>query len=107
MKFLNLKKKKGKINFAHKRETGEQAERDWGIMILGFSAAILLVIVLEGYLFVRINRGDLFAPTAESLTQSETINRKTLLDTAEFFEARQKKYEVFRSTATPQIDPSI
>lgn len=107
MKLFNRQKKESGKSSSRKQATGEKVDRDWGIMLFGFAVAVLIVVMLDGYFFVRISRGDFFPPEGTFSPGAEALNRKTLLDTAGFFEARQKEYDAFRSTSTPQIDPSM
>ena len=107
MNLFSKIKKVHKNNFSRKFESGEHVERDWGVMLIGFTVLVLLIVILEGYLFMRINRGDFFSNQSTSGVRTETLNRKTLLDVAGYFEAREKEYADFRATSTPQIDPSI
>lgn len=107
MKFFNKQKNITKQSLHHKSGPGEQVERDWEILVVVFAAVLILVVLVDGYIFMQINRGELFSVGVTPTQNRDVVNRKTLLDTASFFEARQKEYADFRAANLPQIDPSI
>ena len=116
MKFFSKQKKIHPIAPHHEGiEAGGRLLRDWATILIVFVILVLTAFLVDGYLLIQINRGDFFSADAvsDSVSDSvsgsspETLNRKTLLDAAGFFEARQKEYDAFRSIVAPQIDPSI
>lgn len=119
MKFFGKQKKIRPATPHHDGEFNGRLFRDWAITLIVFFVLVSAVFLVDGYLLIQINRGDFFSrdsvsgaiPDSVSGTGSEsgseTFNRKVLLDVAEFFEARQKEYDAFRSAPAPQIDPSI
>ncbi len=107
---MNLFSKHKKISKApevQKREAGGQVLKDWMLIIGAFVALVLIIATIDGYLLVKINRGDFFKVEENSELSQETVNRKKLVDVEEFFAARQKAYAEFSQTAAPEIDPSI
>lgn len=115
MKFFGKQKKIRPVAPHHNGEFNSRLFRDWSVTLIVFFVLVLAVFIVDGYLLIQINRGDFFSADSVSdsvsgtgsASGSETFNRKVLLDVAEFFEARQKEYDAFRSVAVPQIDPSI
>ncbi len=107
MKFFSKQKKIYPIAPHHGGVGGVRLFRDWATILIAFAILILMAFLVDGYLLIQINRGDFFTTGSVSESGSETLNQKTLLDVAGFFEARQKEYDTFRSVVAPQIDPSI
>jgi hypothetical protein len=88
-------------------EIGEQAHRDWKYMLAGFAGLVVVLVLLNGLLFIEINSGGLFTVEPDSQVNSATSNRKALLDVNNFFNMRQQAYENFRNGTTTEIDPSL
>ena len=107
MKLFSKQKKIGKNPIAHKKEAGGRVLQDWMFVVVAFIVLVLVVAFVDGYLLVRINRGDFFKADPNMELSPETVNRKKLVDVEEFFAARQKEYTAFTSTTTPEIDPSL
>ena len=101
------KPKKPKRSVLHATETGERAAHDWRLMLLVFVLILLVVVSVDGYLLSRINRGDFFETVSITETNVEARNRKSLIDAANFFQARKERYQNFLSSPTVEIDPSI
>lgn len=107
MTLFHFSKKISKNNLSGNSDSGELAERDWKIILFGFIILILVAIFFDGYLFLRVNRGDLFDPVVNKNISPETMNMKILLDVTGFFGARQKDYEELISAGMLHTDPSI
>lgn len=93
----------------HKHELSlqERIQRDWKIMLITFVVLLLAVFAFDGYLLVRVNRGDFFLSGNTSAENINTIDRKVLLDASNFFDERQKEYEAFQNSGIVEIDPSL
>src|SRR5665213_215690 len=77
---------------------------DWKRLVLGFVVVIIIVAGIDGYLFYKINAGDLFtapppAPTADA------VNRTTLTTIADFYIAKQAAFNSIATSSVP-ADPS-
>lgn len=95
------------------RSHEKQILHDWVLIVSSFVFLVLVVVVVNGYLLIRINKGNFFAVNPETGVSVETLNRKTLFDVAAFFEMREKEYEAFKAArsaqtaSSTQVDPSL
>ncbi len=107
MKLFNKEKKPSKNIVKPKSTMAEVTMRDWKLMLIVFTVLIVCAVGIDGYLSVRVNRGDFFVVEPESTVNPATAGRKSLLDADNFFVNREKEYENFKASAVPEIDPSI
>lgn len=99
--------KKASAPLTRDLEIGEQAFKDWPYLLVGFAILVALTVVVDGFLFIKVNRGDFFTVEPDQKINVASSNREALLDVNEFFSARQKEYEEFVSSGVNEIDPSI
>lgn len=105
--FFKKGKAESKKSFKAKLTSEERAKKDWLIMIVVFTVLIVVVVGCDTYLFMRINEGDLFAPAGEVQDNETVVTKKIILDAENYFSARQKEYDAFKTTPPSEIDPSI
>ncbi len=105
--FFKKEKKKAPAIQKHVAEVGDKVIRDWKIMLLTFTALLLAVVFIDGWLLVQIHKGDFFEAEEGAETNQASVNRKTLLDAAGFFEMREKELNAFKTGTSTEIDPSL
>jgi len=99
--------KKANVLPPRELELAERAFRDWVFLLAGFALLVVSVVVVAGFLFVKVNRGDFFTAEPDATISTTSSNRKTLIDVNDFFLNRQKGYESFLTGTTTEIDPSL
>ena len=70
--FKGLLKKKPKV--MHRKDP----HGDWNKLLLFFFIASLAVIAVDGYLFYKINRGEIFILEKDDFVKNDTIDRAKL-----------------------------
>jgi hypothetical protein len=83
------------------------AKRDWKIIIFSFTIVALILAGFSGYLFFKINKGEIFTAGGQNADSTQVIDKKLLEDTVARFEAKKATLlELERQTSvTP--DPSL
>lgn len=65
----------------------------WKIILITFVVFTALIVGISGYIFFRINSGELFLVENKETVQIDTINRALLEDTIEAFEMKKLEFE--------------
>lgn len=65
----------------------------WKIILITFIVFTALIVGISGYIFFRINSGELFLVENKETVQIDTINRALLEDTIEAFEMKKIEFE--------------
>ncbi len=65
--------------------TWPKVERDWNILLLSFFFIFFVIVILNGILFSRISRGEIFLAQKESGDQTLTVDRGLLKKTLDFY----------------------
>ncbi len=83
------------------------SKRDWKIIVFSFTGLAFLLAGFSGYLFFKINRGEIFTSGQQNTSVNQVIDKKFLDDTVARFEAKKARLgELERQTSiTP--DPSL
>lgn len=102
-KIFNKIIKKRQINIIHK---GLNILKIWKIIFNIFIAFVVLIIGISGYIFFRINSGELFLMGNNETVQIDTINRTSLKETIEVFEIKKLEFEKLKNNK-PQIKNSL
>ena len=94
MTFKSLKKQfsRGRLSFWESRDGLIHARRDWLIMFLLSLVAFVGVIFFSFFLFLEINKGDLYVVAAGSGQRIETIDRTLLAETLDSFEIKARRF---------------
>lgn len=83
------------------------AKRDWKWSLFLFTGISLLLACFSGYLFFKINKGDLFNVKKSADDSFEVVNKKNLDETVERFEAKKAKLIELEQRNSIMPDPSI
>lgn len=97
-------RRKLNIHFIH---WGRNPGRDWRII---FSVATILVfcsIVISIFIFIKINKGDIFLVEKTNEEQGETLNLDKLKETASYYKAKALEFERIQNSKSRYVDPSL
>ena len=94
MNFEFLKKRfsRSRLSFWEARGGLIHAQRDWLVMFSLFVIALISITLFSVYLFLGINKGDLYVIPTGSTVRVETINRSLLNETLAAFEERALRF---------------
>ena len=67
------------------RNYDRNPERDWLLILLYSSIACLAIAILDGYIFYKINRGELFNSIPTVASTVPTLNRTLLKQEIDFY----------------------
>lgn len=106
MTFESLKEQfnRGRLSFWKVRHGLIHARRDWLIIFPLFLIILVGTIFFSAYLFLEINKGDLYVLPVGSNQRIETINRVLLTETLDAFEVKASRFSSF--TERPPAIPS-
>lgn len=108
MKFIKRKKNNAVLIEKHELDLGHRVKHDWKFILLIFFGLILVVFAFDGYILYQVNQGNFFSSdSAGNYSGTSDLDRKTLIDASNFFQARQSEYENFKYLELPEIDPSL
>ena len=102
-------------NFFKKRnkdgERGEynisSAKQIWKIIFMTFVLLNITIAILSGYLFFRINNGEIFKTELDMSIVIDTIDRTFLRDTLSLFEEKAFRLEELEKSNIIITDPSL
>ncbi len=107
-KTFNLKKYFGKLKFHHDYKTiSSKAHHDWRIMLVTFFFLWIAIVLGSLYMFVQIDRGEIFTSQTTQEENQATVSKKLLEETVEFFEGRKIKLEQLQTQKSIPADPSL
>jgi hypothetical protein len=99
--------KKIKRSFVRKENIDivRNPERDWRRLLVGFVACFIIVVCVDGYLFYKISKGDLFSAPPPQPT-SDAVDRDALQRVAAYYASRQAGLNAVEATPPSVPDPS-
>ncbi|MFQ5661915.1 MAG: hypothetical protein ACE5F2_01540 [Candidatus Paceibacteria bacterium] len=83
------------------------AKHVWKIIIYVFIALNIGVVAFSVYLFLEINKGDIFKVEQDISVTVDTIDRKLLSETLASFEKMKDELKKLKSKRPSVIDPSL
>jgi hypothetical protein len=87
---------------AYSRDTIADWQRILGVFFVG----LLIVVGINTYFFMKLNRGEIFNQGKTEPGTSEIINRKELSDINAYYDAKAIKADSITASTTVPIDPS-
>ncbi|MBI5816955.1 MAG: hypothetical protein HZB09_00855 [Candidatus Yonathbacteria bacterium] len=90
-----------------KFKTEMTPHRDWRILVIAFAVFVIGVGVASFYIFVQIDRDEIFVAKEGEKASTKTFNTQKLKDTIKAFEQRKTVLEALRAERPHIIDPSI
>lgn len=104
---IKIFKRKDKRHGTSISEYISNAKHVWGIIIYVFVALNIVFIIFSGYLFLEINRGDIFKVEGDISIRVNTIDRALLRDTLDSFEKMENELRELKKKRPSIIDPSL
>lgn len=111
---MNLKHQNqtGKVlNWSNFKEWFLQVKRNpnraWQIIFGSFVIATILLLAFSGYLFVKINRGEIFTVIKPETENLGTIDREKMEQVLKLFGQKALKLKEIKAGGTVYIDPSF
>jgi undecaprenyl pyrophosphate phosphatase UppP len=93
--------------FHHHRRFVRDPYRDWQIMLVTSIALCLIIVGIDGYMFYKLDRGELFSTLSSDSQRLATFDKIILQQQNNSYNALEEKFiEVRQATSTP-IDPSL
>ncbi len=83
------------------------SRRDWKYILLCAGSLAIALGVLSGYLFFKINRGELFLPQPRTDEQSVLVNETVVHDTVRRFEEKRALFEDTQKSSVSSADPAL
>lgn len=80
--------------------------RDWRTLFIICSALIVMVMAGSGYIFIQIEKDELFFSREDDVHTSKTFDTKKLKNVVADFEKRAQDLEVLRAQPPRIVDPS-
>ncbi|MFA6536463.1 MAG: hypothetical protein WC250_00430 [Candidatus Paceibacterota bacterium] len=88
-----------------------QAKRDpnraWEIIFGSFLVVALLLLAFSGYLFVKINRGEIFTVSKPATENLGTIDREKVKQALDAMDRKALKLKEIKNGGTIYVDPSL
>lgn len=86
---------------------GSNPFTDWQIVFFISSAIALASIGFGALTFFKVNNGTLYEIPAPKVVKVTTIDRKSLTNIIELFEAKQTRYNALKLQKNTYVDPSL
>lgn len=91
-----------------KSRIGDNPDAYWKVAVSLFLAAILVVLILHLYFFLKIKNGTLFSlDVLDEPPGLAGINREELSSIVGKYEEKQKKFSNLERTGSRSVDPSL
>ena len=86
---------------------GTSPDADWKIIFISTTILAILVIALSVFMFIKINRGEIFV-IERSVEQGEKpFDTSLLRETVLYYQNKTLEFEKIKSSVTPATDPSL
>lgn len=80
------------LSFWSTRGGSTHPKRDWLILFIVFLVVLIGIILFSVYLFLEINRGELYTLSSASSQKLDTIDRTLLTETLTSFEEKARRF---------------
>jgi hypothetical protein len=109
MKFFDTYKTKFLALFKKRSHTVFHRDpyADWFKVLIIISVLFVVVVIADGYLFLKISRGEIFVTSTESDSRSTTIDRTSLKKANDFYDAKEAALIQLKMSQPTLIDPSL
>jgi hypothetical protein len=87
---------------------GTSPETDWKIILVSAVVLAFIVITLCAYMFIKINKGEIFLVDQSTDTEAKTLDVEVLRETVSYYQSKALEFEHIRNaTTTEAVDPSL
>src|SRR3989338_5467661 len=82
-------------------------DRDWAISLSIFTVFLFFILLWSGYVFLQVQKGELFITEPVKNTSKTTLDQKLLNTTILFYRDKARRYDTLQKTKPPSYtDPS-
>ncbi|HEC30528.1 MAG TPA: hypothetical protein ENI66_00750 [Candidatus Yonathbacteria bacterium] len=81
--------------------------RDWGMLLLLFSVFLIISAVVNMYLFILVNKEELFVKNQTSEKEVEMLKVEELRNMIKFFDTRVENFNNISKQKPDVVDPSL
>ena len=86
---------------------GTSPEADWKIIFISTVALALLVIIISAFIFIKIDKGEIFVVEQSDEQGEKTLDISLLKETVSYYEGKAVEFERIKRASTPAVDPSL
>ncbi len=88
---------------------GHNPESDWKIIFFAAFAIALVVMILNVFVYIKIDKGEIFVVEGEGGAAGKTLNIEELRTTLDYYQTKSENFQrIIRSaSSTPVSDPSL
>lgn len=86
---------------------GTSPEADWKIILILTMILAVLVIVLSAFMFIKINRGEIFVVKRSIEQEEKVLDTSLLRETVLYYQNKALEFEKIKNSVTPATDPSL
>jgi len=86
---------------------GTGPEADWKIISFGTLIMTLVMIVMGGYVFIKVDKGEVFVTKGSADSVERTLNVSLLQDVVVYYKNKEVKFEEIINSRVDGVDPSI
>lgn len=86
---------------------GTSPEADWKIIFISAVLLIILAIASSVFIFVKIDKGEVFALDKSLERKGETLNISLLRETVSYYQNKASEFEKIKNTKVSAVDPSL
>ena len=87
---------------------GTSPAADWKIIFFSTAFLAVLIIISSVFLFIKIDKGEIFAVEKSVGKTKKVLNTVILRDTISYYQAKTLEFERIKKTkVSPDADPSL
>lgn len=86
---------------------GTSPEADWKIIIVSIVVLVILVIILSVFIFIKIDKGEIFAIEQPIEQGEKALDANLLRETVTYYQNKKLEFESIRDLTASSSDPSL
>jgi len=86
---------------------GTGPEADWKIIFSVTAALSILVIILNSFMFIKIDKGEIFIVEQSMSEREELLDTELLKETVSYYQNRALEFERIKREGVSTSDPSL
>ena len=102
----SLKKFKWRVG-GHLFGFGVSPQADWKIIFISTLVLTLLALVLSGFIFIKIDKGEIFVVDRPLEQRGKTLDISLLKETISYYQGKAREFERTKNLVVPATDPSL
>ena len=104
--YTSLKKFKWRVG-GHLFGFGTSPQADWKIIFISTLVLTLLALVLSGFIFIKIDKGEIFVIDKPLEQRGKTLDISLLKEIISYYQGKAREFERIKSLVVPATDPSL